>query len=122
MLDGVQQGGVDASEPSDHAGVGLVALAGARVNSAKFAWIGNDDFVPQGLPEPADPRTVGSHLHCDAGFGILLRESPERIAVIGDGPLFDDLARLVEDADRVGLVSEVGSDGDAWDLVFHDSS
>ena len=78
--------------------------------------------ILQGLPEPADPGTVSSPLHYDADFGILLGESPERISVIGDGPLFDDLARLVEDADRVGLVSEVGSDGDAWDLVFHDSS
>jgi hypothetical protein len=44
---------------------------------------------------------MGSDLHVDAGLGILDRKPLERIPVMGDGALLDDLAVFVEDANRV---------------------
>ena len=42
--------------------------------------------------------------------------------MIGNGALLDDLALFVVNTDGVGLVSEVDTDGDAWNFVFHDGS
>ena len=39
--------------------------------------------------------------------------------MIGDGSLFDDLARVVEDADGMLLVPDVEADGDGWEFRFH---
>jgi hypothetical protein len=39
--------------------------------------------------------------------------------MIGDGSLFDDLARAVEDADGMLLVPEVEADGDGREFRFH---
>jgi len=143
----VQQGGIDASEPGDHVGVGLVAFAGAGENGAEFARIGNEHLVPERLKESAiprrgmdrsaatcskgvaavgrqtsNPRTVGSHLHGEAGLGILDGKPPERIAMIGNGALFNDLALFIENTNGVGLVPEVDTDGDVWNDVFHNGS
>lgn len=41
--------------------------------------------------------------------------------MVGDRALIDDIADLVEDANRVLLVAEVESDGDGWDEVVHGS-
>ena len=54
-----------------------------------------------------------------AGSRILLRESAYRLAVVGDESLFDNIPVFIQYADGVLLVSEVESDGDGWNFVFH---
>ena len=42
--------------------------------------------------------------------------------MIGDGTLFHNFARFVENADGVFLVPEIEANGDGWNSVFHDGS
>jgi hypothetical protein len=42
--------------------------------------------------------------------------------VIGDGTLFHNFARFVENADGVLLVPEIEANNDGWNFVFHDGS
>ncbi len=119
VLDGREQDRIDPRQAGDHVGVALVALADARVDGPELARIGHQHLMAEVLEKAADPRAVGSDLQRDAAVGILLREPPETLFVVGDGTLLDDFARRVENADGVFLVAQVEPDGDGWNGVFH---
>lgn len=121
VLDGVEQLGVYAGEPGDHAGVGPVAFTMVGVDGAQLAGVGDEHLVAEALEEAAGPRGMRADFQGNAGARIFERKPAQAFTMIGDGALVDDGSGGVEDADGVLLVSEVKADGDRWDMCIHGS-
>ena len=64
---------------------------------------------------------AGKSNHVTSRSGILMRETTQGFAVIGDGALVDDFDVLVQNTQGVLLIAEIETDGDEWNLCFHGS-
>ena len=121
MLDGIEQLRIHAGNLCQHAGVVFVALAVAGVNRPELARVGNKDLVLELREKPFDPRAVGTHFKSNPRVRIFLRESAQGLAVIRNGALVDNLAVLVQNADRMLFIAEIETDSNRWYLCFHGS-
>jgi hypothetical protein len=55
-----------------HVCVALVALAGAGIDRAELAGVGDEHFMSESFKEAAGPRAVLTDLYRDPAFRILL--------------------------------------------------
>ena len=112
VLDGVQQGRVNAGQPGQHLGVAPVALAFATGDGVQLARVGNDHRGPVLLKESADPRAVRPGFQRHRGEGELGEQFRQCRTGVGQRPLANDLTAGIQNADVMTPVTKIKAKGE----------